>query len=237
MFSDRLRPFHAISGTVSANNDRWLLDIGLCEAITPSYSRIIDRNRLENFLMRGAINAFSEVIFSKGSCAKALQNIEKYVDTYMLGVAIQLRTLAMANTILVKMQHSNVVTHQHVGITNAETRHNYEKVVSGNRLLQQEFPFLGSKRAVLTSQLIGLVRLRIKITAQTYKSLHPISSKMLVALAREINLSKLPIFVIIELLFAIFNRSARLARTWISLRHMIMIHRSHTLTRNNIVTR
>ena len=88
----------------------------------------------------------------------------------------------------------------------------------------------GEKKEIIRNQLIGVVRLRIKLTAKTYIAKHTISRRFILKLARDAGLNQLGFFVMIELIFSVINNSKFLARLWIACRTAIFHYRD--LSRN-----
>jgi len=195
IFSDRFRQFNESDVSfLESFYDEWLAKQYKVELDTELfYSKVSFSNFLKkDYIQKGLVNAISDVVFLNIGNPN-WDELEKYLNLYMLPVASQINSISLTlkNDSYIYIMHTkyNSVIHQNVGTNNLYTRHNYNNVLHGNLLMQNDYPFIGDDITILNNQVSNLVNLLLKQKAGIYYTLVNIDINLINSFRLQVNLN------------------------------------------------
>lgn len=170
LFSDLLRRFYVSpKNLIMSYKDEWILS-EFPNIIFDDISFTInnENSHFKRLVHKGLIHKFSDAIFKKND-ARYYLKFKDFDGTFMLGIAVLLDSIIKSFEVKILRVNYNTVSVLSVGDAITHIRHDYNKVVQGNIMIQERnsdffslshvninqfSALLGLKRGVLSGEIV-----------------------------------------------------------------------------------
>lgn len=161
IFSDLFRRFFGEASNLTLSyKDEWLMnELPTTHSDESSFRINNDSVDLKNLINKGLIHKFSDVIFRKKDSSYYVQ-FDPFKGTFMLGIAILLDSIIKSCIINIFRVNYNTNSVISVGDGVTHIRHDYNKVVLGNIMIQEKNDDFFSLRHVNLNQFSALLGLK-----------------------------------------------------------------------------